>query len=483
MDRTWESAISLDASAAQRKGMTSVRLAHLLDRTIFGSLLALMAGVAIPYGTVEPWWESLFECAAFLLAALYLIEGWLRDSWQVRGGALLAPLLGLVTFAWGQSLSWAGAAPISADPYNTKRFAVKLLALVLACGMFLRYTNTRNRMRTLVFSIIGVAVASAVFGLLRQTAQGDAPDFILPFLPAGTGYGQFINRNHFAFLMELALGLTLGVLLAGRAEHQRSRSRWLIGIAISLPLWMALVLSNSRGGIFSMLCQVLFVALIYKVGRASQPAVTIRQRVWRRSGQLALAACLLLTLAGGTVWIGGDPLIARLETAADEVNLDQPPSSEGIRRVEVWRSSWQLSHAYWLTGVGFGGYWAAIPQYHEGSGRLIPEEAHNDYLEVLASGGLIGALLAGWFLAALVWRAQRALRLTRDPWQRGARLGALTGLFAVAVHSVFDFGLHLTVNALVALALVVIATSEEQFDSPVEALNAQAFHPTHELYS
>ena len=40
-----------------------------------------------------------------------------------------------------------------------------------------------------------------------------------------------------------------------------------------------------------------------------------------------------------------------------------------------------------------------------------------------------------------------------------------------------------TVNALVALALVVIATSEEQFDPPVEALNAQAFHPTHELYS
>ena len=97
---------------------------------------------------------------------------------------------------------------------------------------------------------------------------------MLPLLQARVGYGQFINHNHFAFLMEMTGGLLCGLIVS----REMSRARVLYYLLAGLVIWSALVLSNSRGGIFSMLCQVLFVALIYKVGRASQPAVTIRQR-------------------------------------------------------------------------------------------------------------------------------------------------------------------------------------------------------------
>jgi hypothetical protein len=34
----------------------------------------------------------------------------------------------------------------------------------------------------------------------------------------------------------------------------------------------------------------------------------------------------------------------------------------------------------------------------------------------------------------------------------------VAGIFGIAVHSLFDFGLHINTNALIFIALVVIAT-------------------------
>ena len=103
----------------------------------------------------------------------------------------------------------------------------------------------------------------------------------------------------------------------------------------------------------------------------------------------------------------------------------------------------------------------AISRYYDASGRLKPYQAHNDYLEVIASGGIIGAALLIWFIIALILRARVRLR-SNDPFRRAACLGALAGLFGVAVHSLVDFGLQITVNALVCMVLIVIATADER---------------------
>jgi O-antigen ligase len=110
-----------------------------------------------------------------------------------------------------------------------------------------------------------------------------------------------------------------------------------------------------------------------------------------------------------------------------------------------------------LAGVGFGGYWTAIPQYHHGSGESTPQQAHNDYLELLASGGAIGCALGLWFLVVFLRRAGLIWK-TSHGYARAAALGAIVGIFGVAVHSFSDFGLHNATNATVFTALVVIAT-------------------------
>jgi O-antigen ligase len=110
-----------------------------------------------------------------------------------------------------------------------------------------------------------------------------------------------------------------------------------------------------------------------------------------------------------------------------------------------------------ISGVGLGAYWAAITEYHDASGSLTPQEAHNDYLELLASGGVVGAGLGCWFLIVLAKRIKANLR-SANSFRRGVRYGAILGVIGVLIHSLFDFGLHMLVNALVFAALVVIAT-------------------------
>jgi O-antigen ligase len=378
---------------------------------------------------------------------------------------MLAPLAALIIYAFVQTLASLG--PLSVSAYDTRLFAFKLLGITLAGALLLRYTSSRYRLRVLIYLVIGVGVASALFGILRQTTQRDAPGFFLPFLMPDYGYGQFINRNHFAFLMEMALGLALGMVVGGGER----RDRLLIYLAAALPVWTALVLSNSRGGIFSMLSQLLFLALMFSIMRPARDLpergegafVRLKRRANSAVVRIVLMVCLVLAMIVGVLWMGGDPLAQRLESMQGEAGQVGEDGRESAYRMKIWGATLRLTRDHWLAGVGFGAYWVAISEYYDASGRSKPYEAHNDYLEVLASGGLIGAALVAWFIVALIRRARSCFR-SSDSFRRTAALGALAGLFGVAVHSLMDFGLQITINANICAVLIVIATADRRVE-------------------
>lgn len=445
------------------------------DRLIFGALLALIALVALPYGTVEAWWVAVFECAVFTLGALWIIEGMLSGTWHVRERRLLAPLLCLVVFAFLQTLPLLREATgaigseaelpraVSAAPYETRSFTRKLLALILCGLLFLRYTSNERRLRALIYVVIGIGVASALFGILRQTMHHGEPGFVLPSLQPGTGYGQFINRDHFALLMEITLGLALGLVVGGGVR----RERLLIYGAAALPVWLALVLTYSRGGIFGMLSQLLFLIVVFGLMRPKQshreeegetPA-WLRRIFGVFAMRTALVVCLMIAASISIVWIGGDFLVTRMEALPGQANMVSSKIGGEISRMEIWLATWQLIKAHPVLGSGFGAYGVAITKHHDSSGEWTPGAAHNDYLELLAAGGIVGVALVAWFAIAFMQSVRARLR-SADRFRRAACCGALTALFGVVVHSFVDFGLHITVNALVSTVLVVVATAE-----------------------
>jgi O-antigen ligase len=446
----------------------TTRIARVLEITIFIALLTVIALTAVSYGTNGPWTKALFECVVFALTALWIIEGLLSGSWLRPAHRLLVPGLALVAYAFLQTLPFSRAnigggiegdvwRAVSFDPQSTRLAAMKLLAYVLVLGLLLRYTSTRRRLRALIYLVIGIAVLSAMFGMVRQMTQREA-GFLLPGLMPEVGYGQFINRNHFAFLMEMALGLTLGLIVAGGVRREQK----LVHLAPALLLWAALVLSNSRGGIFSMISQMLFLVLIYSLRRPGQEASEEPAWLLRAARSSVVRAAIIIILLIGLVvsvfWLGGERLAGRF-AQSEEFTATESSGRDGTRRIQIWRSTWQVIKANPIFGVGFGAYWVSIDEFSDRSGKLKPFEAHNDYLDILASGGLIGLALGGWFAFLVVKRARIELRTT-DPFRRAACAGALVGLFGVTVHSLVEFGLQTTVNAVIFLVLIAIATAE-----------------------
>lgn len=445
---------------------------RLLDGAVFYGLIVAIAFTTIPYGTVEPWSHAVFAAAIFFLALLWVIHGLLSGSWLGPGNLkLFYPLTGLIAFAILQSLSWstidvAGMKvqnAISADPFESWVFALRLSALTLAGILAVRFTNTRTRLGTLVHAIVLAAVISAIFGILRQAMQHEQ-GFLLPALHVDAGFAQFINKNHFAFLVEAAMGLLMGIALL---REDRSEGL-LVYLSAILLLWVALVMSRSRGGLLAVTVEVICAASLFVHSRYRRRTESRGSIGWRGpvvTTGLTVIAVVAITI-GGLVWLGGDQLTTGVETASIEMehlNL----AHEGTRRSDIWRTTWQMARAHPFAGAGMGGYWAEVPVHHDASGLQTPQQAHNDYLELLASGGIIGAAIFVWFVVLLIGAGRRAA-MNYSNFQRAAALGAILGIVGIGVHSLVEFGLHTTVNALVFMILLSIL-SLERLDQRPEA--------------
>ena len=424
---------------------------EVLNRIVFIALVILILLTPIPYGTVEPWWKAAFVCAVFALCIPALIE-----NTSVPGKPILLPMLSLSALAFLQTLSLGTRNEanlsvwnvISADPYQTRFFALQMLALTAFLALLYRYVNTEQRIRVLVYTVLGIAVASAFFGILRQTTQQDT-GFLLPLLRKNQGYGQFINKNHFVYLMDMAFGLGLGIILGGGVK----RDRLMIYVALLFPIWIALVLANSRGGVLAMIVVIVVAVLLQNIAQSLML-------------KTALLIVLVAGVALGTLWVGGDRLASNFEGASSEFTADT--LRQGASRNEIWRATLKMFAAHPIVGVGLGGYWIGITAYHDASGLMTPQEAHNDYLELLSSGGVIGFAVGIWFVVAVVRRARENL-LADVGYMRAVRLGALLGIVGVAAHSLVDFGLHITVNAVVFLTLIMLATTRSDDFSSAKA--------------
>lgn len=436
----------------------------LLDRTIFYGLIAVIALTAIPYGTVDPWSKGLFQCAVFFLAFLWIVHGCIDGSWRIGNTRLIAPMVVLVIFAVVQSLAWwqvdwSGEKvwfALSSDPFESWVFAFRMAALVIVTGLAVRFTSSTTRLGILVHAIIAVALASALFGIARQTMQ-HGQGFVLSRLSFESGYAQFINKNHFAFLVEVALGLLIGVAIMRRRRHEYL----LLYLSATVLMWAAVVLSRSRGGLLTIAVQTIFAGILFVNSRRlkTETRTTKNRSVrWARSiaATTIMAGALLVIVVAGVVWLGGDQLVTGVETATAEMSgVDVSVAHEGARRRDIWRATWLMFKAHPIAGAGLGGFWVEAPVFHEASGSVTPQQAHNDYLELLASGGILGAALFIWFAVALIRQARDSVNGS-EGFQRAVTLGAIIGMVGVGVHSIVDFGLHITINAEVFVVLLAI---------------------------
>src|SRR5258705_13545518 len=83
-----------------------LRIANLISKGIFGSLVLLVVVTAIPYGTFEAWWKAIFVCAVFAICIGAISESLLSGSNLIRGSAIVLPMLALSLLAFIQTISF-----------------------------------------------------------------------------------------------------------------------------------------------------------------------------------------------------------------------------------------------------------------------------------------------------------------------------------------------------------------------------------------
>jgi len=460
---TFTSEFVVEARNSARSTAVRAETGRIIEGLILSSLLVTTVFVMIPYGSVEPWWIAIYECAIFGIGAVWSLHAVVSGSWGITERLWLLPTGLLIAFVYLQAFAAAAfAGNLSADPYETRLVALKATCYAINAALLFRFVSTERRLRKLINTLIFIATLSAFFGIVRDTTQTGDVGFILPYLKRGSGFAQYINKNHFALLMEMGIGLTLGSVCGGGVRRQR-----VLFYAAPLALmWTALVMTISRGAIVTLVGQLIFVAATLIWSRTRK--ATRRERAnGRISGSLrpiiaiiALIASMTIGVLVTAVSIGGDVLVTRLESLPSELQAGPETADAGVRRREVWASTIALIKAHPLAGNGFGAYPVAITKFHQASGKWVPEAAHNDYLELVAAGGAIGIALALWIMAIFVRAAWRRL-VHGSSLARSYCLGALTALLGVLIHSLFDFGIQVTANAVFFIALIVIAATRQ----------------------
>jgi O-antigen ligase len=158
---------------------------------------------------------------------------------------------------------------------------------------------------------------------------------------------------------------------------------------------------------------------------------------------LAVAG-IIGAIATSLFWIGADPVVNRIVD-----NRETLASS----RTWIWGGAWNVFMAHPVTGAGLGSFQTVFPQrtQYDGSWGYVAQ-AHNDYLQVLADGGIIGGVLMIWFMVLVLRDIFRGVR-SSDPLLAGIALGCGGGIVALLVHSLIDFNLQLPSNSMLFLLL------------------------------
>jgi O-antigen ligase len=386
-------------------------------------LLALAALQAAPLGprlvaAVSPRWQAVQDAG--------------RPGAEAH--AAEARVLGV------DPMSLDAAPALSVDPPATAsalRTGAALAALFLVACTVAAVAGARG-------VALGLLVSASFQGLYGTLVLASGHDRIwhLPkqhYLDSATG--TFVNRNHFAcFLaMALACGAALVLRRARSRDPARAGSRWVerlggdgshLLLALLLVIGLCgLLVSFSRAGIALGLLAVGLTVL-----------TAGRQR--DRRSRLAAGALALVAAALPLLVIGGDRLVGRFAAAGDFLSV---PGG----RAAVWRDALSLVGDYPWTGTGFGTFAAVYPGYRSSEVRAHFAHAHNDLLQALTEGGAPAALLGLLLLVPLAGTIVRALG--GDKGTLG--VGFAAGLAAFLLHALVDFNSHIPANAATAAIL------------------------------
>jgi putative inorganic carbon (HCO3(-)) transporter len=344
--------------------------------------------------------------------------------------------------------SSAAARPLSIDP-AAGRVSLALATAMLLLFLSARTVFARGGVRVCVRSIAALGLLLAAVGMAQHLT---APRLLYWTFPtrSATPFGPYMNHSDFATWLVMALPLTAGYLIA-RLQSRRTHG--------GLPAAAAEAFDNTA------------MWLTTAIGLMAAGLVVGLSRSGLIAAGAGLGAVWVLSAARmrrqGRAWLlAGFGAMAVVAAAYANTNAISARINETIRlglggRSAIWRETLPMMSDFWLTGVGPGSYERGMIVYQQSPRVVYFNHAHNEYLQIAAEGGLLLALPVLVIAAAGAWRIRRSLSADRTPiyW---VRAGAVGGLVAVAVQSLWETGLRVPANGLLFAVVAAIAMHDQQ---------------------
>ena len=357
---------------------------------------------------------------------------------------------------------------MSAAPYQTASQFLALVTYLTAFYLVLSICADHRAKKRFVLALLAMGVFEAFYGLVQSLTGWQQIFFYVKKFYLEDATGTYINRNHFAGMLEMVLPFAVVYAMqhVWRLRHEitgeTTETRKLVSSAefpflvfwifMAAVLFAALVSSHSRMGILSA-----FVSLISVLTLAGASTLSTR-------GRVAVGALFLLSTVGLAVWVGSEPAIARFET------LNAQYSRPGQDRLSIWRDTLQLIRRHPLLGSGLGSFATVYPLVQTAFLNNVVDHAHCDYLEVAAEVGLPGGIVVFGSIFWVLGRTFRRCKKGSPDYDKAISVACLGSMVAILLHSLTDFNLYIPANALLFAMILGLAWSSADPSANPEAM-------------
>lgn len=407
----------------------SAQIANVL---LYGTFGLLMFG-PVAFGAVEPWSIFILEAGAVLLTVLWFVQQWRDGELNFHWNPLFLPMA-----AFGILIAVQLAFRMSAYPHDSLSEALLYSAYAMLCVLSGQTLLRSSQARKLAWIFVLYGFAVAALALLQGIAPNGKLYWVRQPRMGGWIYGPYVNHNHYAGLMELLVPIPL-VLSLTRLVEQKER----IAAGVAAAIMVGTVfLSGSRGGMLAICAELIVLAvLLVRQTKGVRIAVGV--------GAFAIVLVSLLT------WVGGKELTTRVFSISHEARTE----ISGGMRLSIDRDALRMFRSKPVLGWGLGTFPVVYPEFRSFYTNFFVNEAHNDYLQLLAEMGLLGFGTMVWFVITVYRKAFPKIANWTSDVSSAVTLACILGCSGILVHSLFDFNLQVPANAALFYVLCTIAAA------------------------
>lgn len=306
-------------------------------------------------------------------------------------------------------------------------------SLFIPLGVFLLAVQLDlDDKRRLVVPLLSIGALSGLMGIIQIVGDPKGALYLYRITNNGQAVGLFSNRNHQAvFLVAMFPLLAYYASQSLRTEDQ-VKTRLVISTAAAAILVPLVLVTGSRQGL---LLGLLAIGLSFAIYERPQASLTRRRGEQKSFGMMFMAIFAAFLLA----------IVTAIASRAEALNRLIATDFNEEGRTTAWQIVGKLIGEYLPFGSGSGSF-VEVYQLAEPLSELRPtyfNHAHNDFLEVVLTFGLPGALL---LFTAVIGFARGAWVIARrnslqGKGQRLARVGAVI-VSIVGLASLVDYPLR-----------------------------------------